>query len=379
MPPRPPPQAYNNDCGPDMNGDPRYLNVRPPPRAMSTSPVIGYGEPPLHPNHAYPYRNPAAARSAPGFNVVQHSSGHMHPQQHASGMPPMPPGPPPAPPHSRGYVNQPPPMMHRQPYPGAPYPPRQGYPQYPPMQYLGHHMAHPPPPPPNVAPIAHQMFHHAARMARQLPQRTETPMTDGGVPSSDPPSSGTAPTSSSPPTPMDHTSIQVAVDPAFIEPAIVDLPDSSSEPVLAHQYLRYAEGLEKDVDDTEMEVPHPSIPASGFVQRVKAMLESKAAAEAAAQKEADRDKHNHVPPTHPDVIQDEFEEDYELHELAANETPRFTLIEEYEAPVELPASPVRLAELPGSPVQAKRRITRELVKVSLMCTMTSIHAQNRPK
>lgn len=164
---------------------------------------------------------------------------------------------------------------------------------------------------------------------------------------------------------MDHTAIQVAVDPAFIEPAIVDLPDSSSEPVLAHQYLRYAEALEKDVEDTEIEVPHPSIPASGFVQRVKAMLESKAAAEAAAQKEADRERVNHAATPIQDVVVDEYEEEYELHELAANETPRFTLIEEYEAPVELPASPVRLAELPGSPVSAKRRITRELVKVSL--------------
>ena len=210
------------------------------------------------------------------------------------------------------------------------------------------------------------MFHNAARMARQLPQRTDTPMTDTGPPSSDPPSSGTAPTSSSPPTPRDQTTLKVAVDPAFIDPAFADLPDSSSEPVLAHQYLRYTEALEKEMDESEMEVAHPSVPPSGFVQRVKAMLESKAAVEAAAMKEAEREKSDQRYPTLEDFAELDIEGDEEgFHEMAANETPRFTIIEEFEAPVELPASPVRLSELGGSPIQSKRRITREMVKAGL--------------
>ncbi|KAF2481879.1 hypothetical protein BDY17DRAFT_299864 [Neohortaea acidophila] len=212
------------------------------------------------------------------------------------------------------------------------------------------------------------MFHNAARLARHLPQRTDTPITDGGPPSSDPPSSGTVPSSSSPPTPQDHSTSQVAVDPIFVEPALVDLQESSSEPVLAHQYLRYAEGLEKDVDDSEIEVAHPSVPPSGFVQRVKAMLESKATAEAAASHEFEREKVSPVPPADEEMAIVQYGnnvDDFGVHELAANEAARFTIIEEYEAPVELPASPVRLAELPASPVQPRRRITREMVKAEL--------------
>ena len=158
----------------------------------------------------------------------------------------------------------------------------------------------------------------------------------------------------------------------------MDLQDSPSQPVLAHQYLRYAEGLEKDVDDTEIEAVHPSVPPSGFVQRVRAMLESKAAAEAAANKDTDRARlaHQQVH-VHQEVeqliIDDEQEE---LHELAANESPRFTVIEEYDAPVELPASPVRIAELAASPVQPKRRITRDMVKAELGSTSADTSMQD---
>ena len=192
-------------------------------------------------------------------------------------------------------------------------------------------------------------------------------MTDISPPSSDPPSSGTAPSGSSPPTPRDHTTIQVAVDPAFIDPALADLPDSSSEPMLPHQYLRYAEGLvDKDIEEEDVEAAYPSVPPSGFVQRVKATLESKAAVEAAARNEAERDKSAQKLPIEEEFGGLEMEPDEEeIHELAVNETPRFTVIEEFEAPVELPASPVRLPELGGSPVQPKRRITREMVKAGL--------------
>ncbi len=242
---------------------------------------------------------------------------------------------------------------------------------YGPPQYPGHR-GPTPPINPNMAPMAHHMFHNAARMARQLPSRTDTPLT--GPPSSDPPSSGTAPSSSSPATPRDQSTLQVAVDPAFIDPALVDLQDSSSQPMLAHQYLRYAEGLEKGIDEPEIEAAHPSVPPTGFVQRVRAMLESKAAAEAAVMKEAERaerDKAAHQQlVVHADVVLDGndlalYEEVEEIHELAANETPRFTIIEEFEAPVELPGSPIRIAELSASPIQPKRRLTRDLVKAGL--------------
>ena len=206
-------------------------------------------------------------------------------------------------------------------------------------------------------------------MARHLPHRTDTPMsTDTGPPSSDPPSSGTAPTSSSPPTPRDQTSIQVVVDPAFIDPALADLQDSSSDPVLPHQYFQYAEGLvEKDIDDTDLDVVHPSVPPTGFVQRVRAMLESKAAAENAVRNEIERERSPQPQVIHEEDLADlhvEMEAG-EIHELAADEEYRFTVIEEFDAPVELPASPVKIAELGGSPIQINRRITREMVKAEL--------------
>lgn len=220
------------------------------------------------------------------------------------------------------------------------------------------------------------MFHNAARMARNLPQRTDTPLTDMGPPSSDPPSSGTAPTSSSPSTPKDGTSIQVAVDPLFIDPALSDLPDSSSAPVLPAKYFEFADGLDKTIDETEMEIPHPSVPPTGFVQRVRAMLESKAAIEAAANREAERERFTR-PAGQLAVEQGDEGEVSELHELAADHTPRFTIIEEFEAPVELPASPVKLPELANSPVQQKQRITRELVRAELSITNTSDEPSTR--
>ncbi|KAK5172887.1 uncharacterized protein LTR77_003008 [Saxophila tyrrhenica] len=346
-PARPPPQTFNSEYGPDYNSDPRYLNVRPPPRAMPNLPANGFGPP----QPQYPYQNQAAMRSAPGLTMPMNNGWphHQHPQQ-----PPLP-----------GHPQQ---MPHRPPHPGAPYPPRPGYAAYGHPQYPVHR-GPTPPAGPNMVSMAHHMFHNAARMARHLPSRTDTPLT--GPPSSDPPSSGTAPSSSSPPTPRDQDSLQVAVDPAFIDPALADLPDSSSQPMLAHQYLRYTEGLEKEADDQDVEAVHPSVPPTGFVQRVRAMLESKAAADAAIMKEAEREKSSSQHGVHAtEVVLDAddlalYAEVEEIHELAANETPRFTVIEEFEAPVELPGSPIRLAELSASPIQSKRRLTRDLVKAGL--------------
>ena len=191
-------------------------------------------------------------------------------------------------------------------------------------------------------------------------------MTDMGVPSSDPPSSGTAPTTSSPPTPKDQSTIHVAVDPAFIDPTLTDLPESISDPVIPAKYFDYIDGLEKAAEDSEIEVHHPSVPPSGFVQRVKAMLESRAAADAAAKREAEREYEYGQP-----------ERQNEIYELSAVESPRVTVIEEFKAPVELPASPVIIAEMPASPVKSMRRLTRDLVKAELAPSTTEIEPSSR--
>ncbi|KAK4549106.1 hypothetical protein LTR36_007562 [Oleoguttula mirabilis] len=339
---RPPMPTYNSDYGGGYGPEPQYLNVRPPPRAMDT-PVMGYEQ-----TH-FGYQQPAAMRSAP--TVSMHSV--PYPGQRPSHGPPH--------------------QAQSQPYYARPQygPPRPGYAPHPQMHYPGHlqpgHRG--PPPPANMVPMAHNMFHNAARMARHLPQRTDTPLTEMGTPSSDPPSSGTAPSSSSPQTPKDSSTIQVAVDPLFIDANLTGLPDSSSAPVLPVKYFEYADGLEKAMDEVDIEVPHPSVPPTGFVQRVRAMLESKAVVEAAAKKEAERERATQR------VEQLAIEHDTELeiselHELAANQTPRFTIIEEFDAPVELPASPVRLPELANSPARSKQRLTREMIKAELSSTST---------
>lgn len=140
------------------------------------------------------------------------------------------------------------------------------------------------------------------------------------------------------------------MDPAFIDSVLAELPSSTSEPVIPANYLEFTEDLAKTLEAQEMEVPHPSVPQAGFVQRVKAMLEEKAKADAAAaraQASADR------------VL--------DIH------TPRITIIEEFEAPVELPASPVKFAELEATPIQpvpSVKRITRALVKAELAPSST---------
>ncbi|KAI6833666.1 hypothetical protein KC365_g3724 [Hortaea werneckii] len=361
---RPPLQTYNSDYAGPYAMDPAHLNVRPPTRSMNVSPVSAYEQP------HFGYQQPGAMRSAPAVHQ----------------MPPVPP----VPPHPSQRSGQYP--VHGQPYQLAqqgynPYgrsqygSTRTGYPPHAqPMHYQGQYHAHRGPPvQTNMAPMAHSVFHNAARLARNLPQRTDTPLTDVGAPSLDPPSSGTAPSSSNPPTPKDQTSSQVVVDPIFIDPALTDLPDSSSESVLPAKYFEYADGLSKSVEEVDLEIPHPSVPPTGFVQRVKAMLESKAATEVAAMREAERNQAMHAT-AHVIMDQSMTEEpsdSNEVHELAANETPRFTLIEEFEAPVELPASPVKLPELSGSSPVSKQRLTRDMVKAELSPTSTADEPSTR--
>jgi hypothetical protein len=335
--PRPPMPTYHSDYGQGYPGDPAHLNVPPPSRAMSVSPVSDYEQMP--PQQAqYNYR-PGASKQPPPASM-----------QYSGQRPPVPPMPQQ---HQHQYQQQQIYGPNRQVYAPGPYGMQQ-------QQRRG------PAPSPSMGPAAHHIFHNAARMARQLPQRTDTPMTDMGVPSSDPPSSGTAPTTSSPPTPKDQSTIHVAVDPAFIDPTLTDLPESISDPVIPAKYFDYIDGLEKAAEDSEIEVQHPSVPPSGFVQRVKAMLESRAAADAAAKRESEHEQER-----------GQAERQGEIYELSAVESPRVTIIEEFRAPVELPASPVLVAEMPASPVRSVRRLTRDLVKAELAPSTTEIEPSSR--
>ncbi|CAK1358932.1 unnamed protein product [Cercospora beticola] len=341
--PQPPPMtAYNGYNAPYMmDYSNSQTSMRGPPRTANSSPGPSYA----HPQYGY-------------------QQGPMRPPPPMAMPPPMPQ------PYSQQYPLQSmgPQMPPRAHY-GPQYPPGYAYPPYgqppPPARARG------PPPPANVGPMAHHMFHNAARMARNLPHRTDTPMTDGGPPSSDPASASSAQDSSSPPTPRDATTVRVVVDPAFIEPELLDLPDSSEPMLPGHKYFEYVDGR----DDKQAEVPHASIPPSGFVQRVKAMLESKAALEAAQQNEHDKAMQLVHPMQlyrHELDVENEQEgevSDLELHEMAANETPRFTIIEEFEAPVELPASPVKVAELDAT--EATTRITRDMIRAELSCISTA--------
>ncbi|GAB7333437.1 hypothetical protein MBLNU13_g05041t1 [Cladosporium sp. NU13] len=335
--PRPPMPTYHSDYGQGYPAESAHLNVPPPSRAMSVSPISDYEQMPLQ-QPQYNYR-PGPSKQPPPTLM-----------QYAAQRPPVPPVP-------QQHLHQ---YQQQQMYgPQRPVYPPNSYPMQP-QHRRG------PPPNPNVGPAAHHIFHNAARLARQLPQRIDTPMTDAGVPSSDPPSSGTAPTTSSPPTPKDQSTIHVAVDPAFIDPTLTDLPESISDPVIPAKYFDYIDGLEKAAEDSEIEVHHPSVPPSGFVQRVKAMLESRAAADAAAKREAEREYEYGQP-----------ERQNKIYELSAVESPRVTVIEEFKAPVELPASPVIIAEMPASPVKSMRRLTRDLVKAELAPSTTEIEPSSR--
>jgi hypothetical protein len=316
---RPPMPPYISDYGVEYPPDPGYLNV-PPPRGMTGSPV-NYEQPPPPQSH-FGYRS-GPMRTAPAMPMQHHGQRPMPPQPHSIYGPARP--------------------M----YATAPYP-------------VPQHARRGPPPNPNVGPVAHHIFHNAARMVRQVPQRTDTPMTDSGPPSSDPPSSGTMPTASGPPTPRDDSTIQVIVDPAFIDPALTDLPESTSDPVIPAKYFEYADGLERALDDSEIEVHRPSVPPSGFVQRVRAMLESRAAAEAAVKEETDRE-HERIAISQVDV-----------YNPVRQDMSRFTVIEEFQSPVELPASPIKIAELPASPIKSARRLTRDMIKAELAPSTTEV-------
>lgn len=164
--------------------------------------------------------------------------------------------------------------------------------------------------------------------------------------------------------------MHVGINPAFIDPALTDLPESASDPVIPARYFDYIDGLERAVDDSDVPSQHPSVPPSGFVQRVKAMLESKAAYEAFVKKDAEY-AHERM----------QLAQHIGARELVLQDHDhRVTIIEEFQAPAELPASPVKIAELEATVPSTKSvsHLTRELVKAEMATTITEDETSAAP-
>jgi hypothetical protein len=130
---------------------------------------------------------------------------------------------------------------------------------------------------------------------------------------------------------------------------LADLQDSPSEPLLSVKYFEYADGLYRNPSEAELEAVQPALPTTGFVQRVRAMLESKATVDTSAVAAAKNVIA--LPKTAPEVVLTEVHEleagemqreisaqNQELYELAANDALQYILEEEAQDPVELPAS-----------------------------------------
>ncbi|KAK4981452.1 hypothetical protein LTR66_009979 [Elasticomyces elasticus] len=196
------------------------------------------------------------------------------------------------------------------------------------------------------SPVMHQDSHHfayrpgpmrsapALPIPRPLPTRVGTPQTAPS--SSNPPSS--APPSSDPPTPRDGPPVQT-VDTAVIDSAVHDLTEDGSELTIPPHYYDYTEHLDK-LAEVELEPQSPAIPM-GFVQRIKTILEEKAASEEVAKAES--------------VM---------FHTAPSSSLPMVDAVEvQNQEPVELPASPVKIiAELPADPAH---HITRAMITAAV--------------
>ncbi|GAB7346381.1 hypothetical protein MBLNU457_5085t2 [Dothideomycetes sp. NU457] len=182
--------------------------------------------------------------------------------------------------------NHGPPMPIRQYPPPMPQYYRQPMPGPPPAAYDDGGYQYQMPPPRRAQP--YPMAYHAHPQMPAMPPRVYTPRAQSTPPSSDPSSS--APQSSNPPTPRDADTAQITIEPAFIDPALSDLGDDSED--LA-AYAQYADELEKSTDkffelDAQSQAIHEleapvaprlsQVPRSeGFVQRIKALLNERAA------------------------------------------------------------------------------------------------------
>jgi hypothetical protein len=116
------------------------------------------------------------------------------------------------------------------------------------------------------------------------------PMNNGAPPPMDfiPSSSeqmSSSPPSSNPPTPRNATTVQVAIDPALVDPALSELPNEHSEYKNVQSYLRYTEqSVLYELDAVqpaavELEASPAATTRTGFVQRIRNLLEDRAASQ----------------------------------------------------------------------------------------------------
>jgi hypothetical protein len=94
-----------------------------------------------------------------------------------------------------------------------------------------------------------------------------------------------SPLSSNPPTPRDTTTAQVMVDPTLNRPTLSELPEEHSEYKSVQSYLRYTEQstmYELDASQPaaiELEAVTPTAKRTGLVQRIRNLLEDRAASQ----------------------------------------------------------------------------------------------------
>ncbi|KAF2716200.1 hypothetical protein K431DRAFT_350502 [Polychaeton citri CBS 116435] len=327
--PRPPPRSYYSDHGSEYMQEIKSLQQRLPLRGVSNSPVYFHDESQRHHPSSWRLGGPTIATRSHGQHPAYrnvHTSAGTNGQYAQSGS------------SQRVVCHQ----MHgqgsrRHPPPVNPYPRQGGGSSA--SQYAG----------------------------RYIPRST-TPRSDYGPPSSDPPSSETMQSSSSLSTPNEGTPIRVTINSDSDNP---ELPESTSEPVLPAHYFEYAEGFLKGVDEMEADCHTASIPPFGFVQRVRAVLESRAAADRAAKREAGYlDQHVGMPASEPvpDPAHQNTKLHHDIHELATETSPRTTVLDG-QVPVELPASPInRVTEADVPQNEASRPLTRALVRAILSPT-----------
>ncbi|KAG9880163.1 hypothetical protein KCV05_g21004, partial [Aureobasidium melanogenum] len=92
-----------------------------------------------------------------------------------------------------------------------------------------------------------------------------------------------SPPSMNPPTPRDTTTVQAMIDPNVLQPALSELPEEHSEYKSVQSYLRYTEQstmYELDASQpaaAELEADTPTAKRTGLVQRIRNLLEDRAA------------------------------------------------------------------------------------------------------
>ncbi|KAK6000350.1 hypothetical protein QM012_003982 [Aureobasidium pullulans] len=94
-----------------------------------------------------------------------------------------------------------------------------------------------------------------------------------------------SPPSIDPPTPRDTTTVQAMIDPNLLQPTLSELPEDHSEYKSVQSYLRYTEQstmYELDASQpaaVELEADTPTAKRTGLVQRIRNLLEDRAASQ----------------------------------------------------------------------------------------------------